>query len=752
MPAPCAGAASPSSCSPCSRSSWPAPWPSRSAAPRGPARRAAPARAGARERGRAHHFDVRRIAERPQPADLRRRRARRRRAGCGCSSSPAASCASPAGGGPRCSTSPARCSPAPSRGCSASPSIPTSPRTGGSTCTGPTAAATRAWPSSARAPDGSDRPAARAAAAGRRPARGEPQRRPARLRPRRPALPRARRRRRRVRPARDRPGPALAARQADRHAGRRPAALADGPDRPAQPVALLLRRRAGRAVDRRRRAGRRGGGQPRRRSSSTSRPRTSAGARSRARERIAGHALDRGGRARVAGRRLLARGRLLGHRRRWSTAAAALPALSRRYVYGDFCAGALWSLEGRRPEGGATDVRRERATVPQLAHIGVDADGELLFASGAGGIYRAVAPRLVSGRDARWPARPATRARGRRDARRGSPSRRERSRTPSASSSCSSWSWPKNERCEHDRLGALLAHRAQADGRPTRAGRTTSTGPRTPVPGREAPERAAHDAAVGDARQHVDVAEELRDPAAAGPLVDLLGRAGLLDAPVAQHGDGVGERERLRLVVRDEQRARAGGAQDRGDLLAQALAQAGVERGERLVEQHDLGVGGERAGERDALALAARELVRVRARPGPRGRRARGTRRPRSRRGAPKPALAATVRCGNSAPCWKTMPTWRCSGSTHVPGPATARPPIAHACPRPGARSRRSGAAACSCPTRSARRSATSAPRSTRRPAPSTAPTSPNALREPIDLDRGRRLARAAGILAPTVG
>jgi hypothetical protein len=74
-----------------------------------------------------------------------------------------------------------------------------------------------------------------------------------------------------------------------------------------------------------------------------------------------------------------------------------------------------------------------------------------------------------------------------------------------------------------------------------------------------------------------------------GPLVDLLGRADLLDAPVAQHGDRVGERERLGLVVRDEQRARARRAQDRRDLLAQPLAQAGVERGERLVEQDDLG-------------------------------------------------------------------------------------------------------------------------------------------------------------------
>jgi glucose/arabinose dehydrogenase len=67
----------------------------------------------------------------------------------------------------------------------------------------------------------------------------------------------------------------------------------------------------------------------------------------------------------------------------------ALPELSGRYVYGDFCTAALWSLEGT-PEGRAADVRRERAKVPQLTHIGTDGDGELLFASATGAIYRAV--------------------------------------------------------------------------------------------------------------------------------------------------------------------------------------------------------------------------------------------------------------------------------------------------------------------------------------------------------------------------
>ena len=70
---------------------------------------------------------------------------------------------------------------------------------------------------------------------------------------------------------------------------------------------------------------------------------------------------------------------------------ATLPALGRRYIYGDFCSGALWTLRGT-PEGRAEDVRREAATVPQLTHIGTDADGELVFASAAGDLYRAVPP------------------------------------------------------------------------------------------------------------------------------------------------------------------------------------------------------------------------------------------------------------------------------------------------------------------------------------------------------------------------
>jgi hypothetical protein len=61
-------------------------------------------------------------------------------------------------------------------------------------------------------------------------------------------------------------------------------------------------------------------------------------------------------------------------------------------LYGDFCSGLVWSLKAL-PKGRAGDVRRERAKVSQLTHIGPDANGEPVLASAAGAIYRAVPPR-----------------------------------------------------------------------------------------------------------------------------------------------------------------------------------------------------------------------------------------------------------------------------------------------------------------------------------------------------------------------
>ena len=70
-------------------------------------------------------------------------------------------------------------------------------------------------------------------------------------------------------------------------------------------------------------------------------------------------------------------------------AGAALPQLGRRYVYGDFCSGALWTLRAR-PEGGATTSGASRPWSPASRTSAPPNDGELLFASGNGALYRAL--------------------------------------------------------------------------------------------------------------------------------------------------------------------------------------------------------------------------------------------------------------------------------------------------------------------------------------------------------------------------
>jgi len=106
------------------------------------------------------------------------------------------------------------------------------------------------------------------------------------------------------------------------------------------------------------------------------------------RRRLEGHRLDRAG-------ALVFPVAAYGHDRGCAVVGgfvyggARFPALVRRYLFGDFCSGTLWSLQGT-PGGGAADVAEEAAKVPQLTHIGTDADGEPVFASAAGSVFRAV--------------------------------------------------------------------------------------------------------------------------------------------------------------------------------------------------------------------------------------------------------------------------------------------------------------------------------------------------------------------------
>jgi glucose/arabinose dehydrogenase len=64
----------------------------------------------------------------------------------------------------------------------------------------------------------------------------------------------------------------------------------------------------------------------------------------------------------------------------------AIPALRGRYVYGDYCSGAVWSL--RISGGRAVDNRREPISVPQLSSFGEDRAGELYAVSQTGRVFR----------------------------------------------------------------------------------------------------------------------------------------------------------------------------------------------------------------------------------------------------------------------------------------------------------------------------------------------------------------------------
>ena len=97
--------------------------------------------------------------------------------------------------------------------------------------------------------------------------------------------------------------------------------------------------------------------------------------------------------------------------------------------------------------------------------------------------------------------------------------------------------------------------------------------------------------------------------------------------PSSQDGDEVGERQRLFLVVGHEHDGRAEGCQQLLDLGAQAVAQARVERGERLVEQDQARLAEPAPGPR---RRAAAGRPRARGAGDGRGRRARSARAARS--------------------------------------------------------------------------------------------------------------------------
>ena len=95
---------------------------------------------------------------------------------------------------------------------------------------------------------------------------------------------------------------------------------------------------------------------------------------------------------------------------------------------------------------------------------------------------------------------------------------------------------------------------------------------------------------------------------------ELRRRAELPQPALDEDADLVGERGRVLVVVRHEQRRQRELPQQLRELVPHLGLRVRVERRERLVEEEHPRIAGERPRERDPLPLASRELVRMRRR------------------------------------------------------------------------------------------------------------------------------------------
>jgi type 1 glutamine amidotransferase len=102
-------------------------------------------------------------------------------------------------------------------------------------------------------------------------------------------------------------------------------------------------------------------------------------------------------------------------------------------------------------------------------------------------------------------------------------------------------------------------------------------------------------------------ADETRDEAVRGVLVDVVGRRALVEQPVFHHHDAVAQRHGLFLVMRDVDRRRLHLPMQALQFGAHSDAQLRVQVRERLVEQKGLRLPDDRAPDRDALPLPARQ-------------------------------------------------------------------------------------------------------------------------------------------------
>src|SRR6187431_2539204 len=122
------------------------------------------------------------------------------------------------------------------------------------------------------------------------------------------------------------------------------------------------------------------------------------------------------------------------------------------------------------------------------------------------------------------------------------------------------------------------------------------------------------DAALGEVRReevHGGGADEAGDEHVVRTLVQVTGRADLLEESVLEHRDAVAHRQRLGLVVRDVDGRDAEAALQRCDLGTRLDAELGVEVRQRLVHEEHLRLTHDRTTHGDALTLATGECLRL---------------------------------------------------------------------------------------------------------------------------------------------
>ena len=109
--------------------------------------------------------------------------------------------------------------------------------------------------------------------------------------------------------------------------------------------------------------------------------------------------------------------------------------------------------------------------------------------------------------------------------------------------------------------------------------------------------------------QEVALTDELGDEPGLRRMVYLQRCSELFQPALVHHRDPARHRERLGLVVGDIQAGDAEFSLHAFELDPHLVAESGVEVGQRLVEEHQRGIGHERACEGEPLLLPARQVV-----------------------------------------------------------------------------------------------------------------------------------------------